>query len=130
MKIVFPALVFYVNKIKSDATGVTHGIANGFVIRIVKSYANDVGLLAHELCHVRRFWLRGGIIHLLLYKYVPRYRLSIECEAYAYQWLASVYSDDLRNKYINAIDRCYGLNYSIGMIEKVFDGYIFHINHG
>lgn len=33
------------------------------------------------------------------------------------------------NKYINTIDMCSGLKYNKKMIEKVFDGYIFHINH-
>ena len=124
------ALIFYVNKIKSDSTGVTHGIANAFVVRIVNSHAQDKGLLVHELTHVKRFWLHGLLVELVLYRFFPRYRLSAEAEAYARQWLVSDYDQNLMGKYINAIDKCYGLNYPIPMIQQAFEKWVQRINHG
>ena len=56
------------------------GITIGPVVFIRPNYKDDVGLLNHELTHVKQFWknpLMG-----LLYQFNKKYRLRYEAEAY------------------------------------------------
>jgi hypothetical protein len=62
----------------------TGGSANGFVIRIRPKYAQDAGIKAHELEHVRQWWVTLGL-HSLLYLFFKRYRLWSEIRAYRVQ---------------------------------------------
>lgn len=106
-----PALVFMVDSLPPD----TGGCANGPVVRLLKKYENDEGILKHELEHVKQFWfltiavcliilavttfLRlpiyyaalGISTHGLLYLFVKPYRYWAELKAYAVQL---VYSKD------------------------------------
>ncbi len=60
------------------------GEARGPVIRIRTKYRQDEGIHAHELEHVRQWWVTLGI-HSLLYLVVRRYRLWAEVQAYREQ---------------------------------------------
>lgn len=126
-----PALLFYVDSLgKASKLGVTRATSAGFTIRIVKKYKKDKGLVAHELIHVKRWWLFGMLIHQLLYSFCGRYRLNTECEAYAKQWIVSKYDDSLMDNFVTAIETCYRLEYDRFMIRKTIDKYIYRINHG
>lgn len=76
----FPALVFYVAKIKDDFAGKT----NAFVVRIKETYKDDKGLLAHEIVHVKQWFLTLGL-HSLLYRFSKSYRYLAEIKAYRKQ---------------------------------------------
>lgn len=104
----WPHLVIVTDRVPDGFAGVT----NGPLIRIRPTHRNDVGLLMHELEHVRQFWLLGMIgvgvslglswavlpllqavaaaaagmaLHPVLYRLVPRYRLWAEVQAYLQQ---------------------------------------------
>ena len=56
------------------------GMTLGPFVFIRPSYKDDIGLLNHELTHVKQFWknpLMG-----LLYQFSKKYRLQYEAEAY------------------------------------------------
>lgn len=74
-----PALIFEVDKIEGYEA--ITGSANGFVIRIEKDAANKAVVLAHELVHVKQWWLSLGI-HPILYLLSERYRVWAEVQAY------------------------------------------------
>ena len=73
-------LVFYVKKLP-DGFG---GKANGPVIRILREYKGNRGLLAHELVHVKQWFITCGL-HSILYKFSKTYRLRCEVKAYREQ---------------------------------------------
>ena len=62
-----PALIFYTDK------GMTWqaGTARAFLVRIKAEHAGDTGLLAHELMHVKIFWLVTLVSALLIYLTAP-----------------------------------------------------------
>jgi hypothetical protein len=119
-----PSLVFYVKQIDKD--NIVHGATNGFIIRINNKYKNDKGLLAHELEHVKQFWTRGGIIHLLMYQFWTYYRFRCELFAYIKQWTIDGGSSDLKILFVKRIFLCYKLNYSIEYIMSQFNKYRFY----
>lgn len=73
-------LTFYVDELPDGFAGV----ANGPVIRILKSYRHDRPLYLHEVQHVRQWFMTLGL-HSMLYPLVRRYRLWAEATAYAVQ---------------------------------------------
>jgi hypothetical protein len=75
-----PALIRYTD----DLLEGVGGQANGPYVRIRPAYRDDVGLLAHELCHVWQFWLTLGT-HSLLYLLARPYRQWAEVMAYRAQ---------------------------------------------
>lgn len=79
LNIIPPALIFEVDKIEGYET--ITGSANGFVIRIEKDAANKDAILAHELVHVKQWWLSLGI-HPILYALSECYRIWAEVQAY------------------------------------------------
>jgi len=94
----------------------------GPVIIIGKLYKRDIGLLEHEMVHAEDFWLRGLFIHMLLYKFVPKYRLEAECRAFYAQW----HVEPTKEKKADFTDRLwlfYNLKYSREYIDKVFSSY-------
>ena len=100
---IFPALVFYTDKIKEGFGGVT----NGPIVRIRKKYENtDEGLLQHELTHVKQ-WYRTLMTHPIWYGLSQSYRLNAEIEAYKKQ--ASYYRYDASGWMIDALCTKYGL---------------------
>lgn len=106
-----PALVFMVDSLPPN----TGGCANGPVVRLLKKYENDEGILKHELEHVKQFWFLTIVVgliilaittflrlpiyyaalavstHGLLYSVIKPYRYWAELKAYAVQL---VYSKD------------------------------------
>jgi hypothetical protein len=77
---IFPVLILFAHSLGEWKAGE----ARGPVIRIAKSHADDAGLLAHELTHVKQFYRTLGL-HGLLYLLSKRYRLAAEVEAYREQ---------------------------------------------
>jgi len=75
-----PHLVFYVDNLPSGFAGV----ANGPVIRILKSHKYDDGLHDHEYEHVRQWYLTLGL-HGVFYLVSRKYRMWSEAKAYAKQ---------------------------------------------
>lgn len=126
IRIKFPALIFYTNKVEKGKGYVVRGKTIGPVVIIGKSYERDLGLLAHELSHVEDFWLHGGIIHMLLYKFHKHYRLKTECRAYYAQWRAGKPQDHTqarKDDFSARIWLFYNLNYSREYVDKVFSDY-------
>ena len=131
------ALVLYVNSLPAPKAGE----AMGPVVRIVKDYVGDEGLLAHELEHVRQFWTLffffgvlpfaanwiagsplgnlgtlllalGVSAHAALYLLVPRYRLWAELRAYSVQLKHMEPREHYAAKYGTYIAEHYRLNIS------------------
>lgn len=75
-----PALVIYTD----DLPGDIGGQARGPVVLIKTKYATDIGLLMHELTHVKQWWLTLGL-HSLAYRFSRAYRLWSEVAAYREQ---------------------------------------------
>lgn len=78
---IFPALVFYTEKVTEGRGGET----NYFIVRIRPKYKKDGGLLVHELCHVKQWWVGIGPIMSYMYRFIPSFRYNCEIEAYAKQ---------------------------------------------
>ena len=94
-----PHTVIYTDRLPEDVGG----CANGPVVRIRPKYRDDLGLLRHEVEHVRQWWAAGLIAavllalvdptlapggmaaHSLLYLTVRPYRLWCEVKAYRVQ---------------------------------------------
>ncbi len=134
----FPVLVFFVDSLGEWKAGE----ARGPVVRIRKSYSNDVGLLEHELTHARQWYatsLLMGLaalvaqhlgcqywqftaslsvsIHALLYAAVPSYRLWAEVQAYKTQ--ARYYLDDRLEMFAGFISNQYKLNMTQADAERL-----------
>ena len=86
----FPHLVFYVDSLPNNFAGV----ANGPIIRILKSHKDDVKLYEHEYEHVRQ-WYVTLTLHSPLYLLSRRYRRWSEARAYAKQVKADLSDLDL-----------------------------------
>lgn len=108
-----PVLVTYVDSLGGGKAGESRGPW----VRVVESYANDTGLLEHELTHARQWYMAALLalaaalvarendwvywqyvaysapgLHGLLYLLVPAYKLWAEVEAYKVQM--GFYPDD------------------------------------
>ena len=59
------------------------GMTVGPFVFIRPNYKDDVGLLNHELTHVKQFW--NNPLMVLLYQFSKTYRLRYEAEAYKTQ---------------------------------------------
>ena len=97
--------VFYVDSLPGNAGGV----AQGFVIRILKKYKDDYGIYKHELVHVKQWFFTFGI-HSLLYLIFDWYKLVSEVEAYREQ--LKHYDDDRTEMFASFIASDYGLSVS------------------
>ena len=80
-----PALIIYTEK------GMTWqaGTAKAFLVKIKEKYAGDAGLLAHELTHVKIFWLVTLVSALLIYLTAPieLLPLALAVKGLAYSFL-------------------------------------------
>jgi hypothetical protein len=116
------------------------GTAQGPYIRIRPKYKDDKGLLAHELEHVKQWWiatilsailiaaglyhfqepLYGAIgsigVHGILYKLIPAYRLWCEVQAHKVQ---AKYSPHAIALFAKRIATKYDLNISTEEAEKL-----------
>jgi len=113
---ILPAFISYVDKLPKEKGGK----AKFCFIKILKKYKDDIGLLNHELTHVRQFY-RLSVIHEYLNHFSKKYRLKIELEAYRNQLLS--YPEKDREKKIlyfakflserysldKSVDECYKL---------------------
>ena len=75
-----PHLTLYVDNLPDNFAGV----ANGPVIRILKSHKHDKKLYDHEYEHVRQWYVTLGL-HSFLYHMSRKYRMWSEAKAYAKQ---------------------------------------------
>jgi len=118
----FPSLILYTQKVTKTSKYVVRGKSIGPVIVIGDSYSRDLGLLAHEMSHVKEWWTHGLLIHNILYGALRSYRLRTECKAYYAQWK---YEPTLIKKqdFTDRIFLFYNLKYSRDYVEKVFSKY-------
>lgn len=122
IKFKFPAIVLYVNKVQKGKGYVVRGKAAAFFIIIGKPYANDKGLFAHELTHVKQWWCHGLLIHNILYGAIRHYRLHSECKAYYEQWKCEPTPEKMKD-FTDRIWLFYNLKYPREYIEKTFFDY-------
>ena len=135
LKLFPPTIIHYSDDIP-DGVG---GYAKLFYARIRTKYeGTDLGILMHELLHVRQFyilllaWLAlcfagvllapeysmygysimplGLLVHPLLYTFVTEYKL--DCEVACYQEQALHYPDDRLPRFAGYISKSYGLTIS------------------
>lgn len=76
-----PHITFYTDNLPPTSAGRAYGP----VILIRKGYENDIGIMEHELEHVRQWWVHGLLIHSLMYIFSQRYRQWSEVRAYRIQ---------------------------------------------
>ncbi len=137
---IIPVPIFYTNFTFSNKTTIA-GTARGPVILIKPNYIDDVGLLQHELNHVKQFWFPvllsvipfiavlfieetfnslylliiyvGTLIHSLLYRFASKYRLWSEVQSYRIQ--ANYYANKLEKikKFAIFISTKYQLKISV-----------------
>ena len=85
INIIPPAVILYTEK------GMTWqaGAARAFIVRIKDKYAGDAGLLAHELMHVKIFWLVTLVSALLIYLTAPieLLPLALAVKSLAYRFI-------------------------------------------
>jgi hypothetical protein len=117
------------------------GTAQGPYIRIRPKYKDDKGIHAHEMEHVRQWWvltifsaffLLAGAeylqqplwiaiasvgVHGLLYTLIPKYRLW--CEVQAYKAQQAHYEDDRTPKFAKWIATVYRLDVTPEEAEKL-----------
>ena len=77
-----------------------------FVVLIRPEYINDIGLLTHELVHVKQFWSTFGLMPIL-YLLSREYRLQYEVEAYRAQM--ACYIDDRSALFASFLTKNYRL---------------------
>ena len=110
---IFPAFIKYTEKVSYGRAGT----ANMMFIRILPDARDDVGLLNHEMTHVRQ-WYRTIGLHTLLYAWSERYRLSAEAEAYAVQVLSYPEDDSQKaNRRIDLFARFISTTYDLHITE-------------
>lgn len=100
---ILPTPVFFVDSLGEWKAGEVRGP----VVRIRKDCAEDAGLLAHELTHVKQWWRTAGL-HSVLYLLSKSYRLKSEVEAYKAQ--AACYPDDRTPLFAYYLSTRYGLD--------------------
>jgi hypothetical protein len=86
------------------------GVTRLFLVFIRPQYRNDVGLLQHELTHVRQFY-KIPLIGAYLYRFSRKYRLHCELEAYREQ--LKHYQQDHSWLFAGYISKKYNLDISI-----------------
>ena len=127
---------YYLIKCTSNLPDGFGGIAQGPLIKLLRKYQNDAGLIEHEKSHVRQwyavmtlgllfcvlmvvqvspvFWIGYGIspfLHQLLYRFVRPYRRWSEVKAYRKQIATGDYTN---NEFaVIALVEKYDLNLSV-----------------
>lgn len=113
---IFPAFVVYADDIgKPESTG---GYAKGFYIKIKSKYKLDIGLLEHELTHVRQ-WYRTLTFHSFLYLFSKWYRKVSEVEAYKNQLRFFINRERELKIFRNALMTKYDLKLTINEVNKL-----------
>lgn len=90
------------------------GQAKAWFVKILPKYKEDKGILAHELVHVRQFWTKGLLVHMLRYTYSKNYRLQCEIEAYKVQL---TYNPENFDFFALRITQMYGLTITEGEVK-------------
>ncbi len=109
---IIPVPVFYVEDLGKFA-----GTSNGFFVRIVEKYKDDRGLLEHELQHCRQFYRTFMLPHVLLYKFVSKYRYFAEIECYRIQLKFAKDYESALNKFANFLATRYRLYLNPDKVE-------------
>jgi len=108
-------LTFYVDFLPNGFAG----MANGPIIRLLKSHRSDEGLYRHELVHVKQWFLTIGL-HSAIYLLSAKYRLWAEVEAYKEQ--LKYYKEDRSSLFADFIITNYNLKLShseaISLLKK------------
>lgn len=139
-----PHITIYTDNLPANMAG----CANGPVIRIRPKYKNDAGLHAHEMEHVRQWYVFVALgalvsallrfapslatyaawwqlpailsisVHSLAYLLLPSYRLWAEVQAYVLQ--AGYYPDDRRALFAQYIASNYKLDVTVQQVMAIF----------
>ena len=114
---ILPVFIIYTDKLSAAVFG---GTSKFCFIKIRPRYKDDIGLLNHELTHVKQFY-RLSLLHGILVRFSKKYRLKIELEAYKNQLLSYPVEDRERKilyfaKFMSerydidkTVDECYKL---------------------
>lgn len=76
-------LIKLIPVIYKDLPNTIKGRSWGLWIEIQPKHKDDLGLLAHERCHVRQFFTYP-FVYGLLYKFSSKFRYKFEVEAFGY----------------------------------------------
>lgn len=90
------------------------GIARYWFIKIRPSRMNDAGILAHEIEHVRQFWM-FSLFHCIAYGRLDRYTLWCEVHAYREQ-LKHCLND--KEKKLNLFASFIATKYNLNITEQ------------
>lgn len=90
------------------------GIAKFWLIKIRPSHIDDVGLLAHELAHVKQFW-RFSLFHCIAYGRFNWYTQWCEVRAYKEQ-LKHCFND--KEKKLNLFAGFIANNHKLSISEQ------------
>jgi len=81
---IFPVFISYTEDMNLPWQA---GYASGPRVYLLPHYRNDVGMLAHEIQHARQ-WYKSVGTHGIIKSLSDNYKLAIEVEAYAVQYLS------------------------------------------
>ena len=114
---ILPAFIIYTNKLSAAVFG---GTSKFCFIKIRPRYKDDIGLLNHELTHVKQFY-RLSIVHQYLNHFSKKYRLKIELEAYKNQLLSYPVEDRERKTlyFAKFLSERYGLDKTVDECYKL-----------
>lgn len=107
---ILPVFVTHTNSMSRPQS--TAGYAKGFCIKIRTKYSFDIGLLHHELTHVKQ-WYRTLSLHSLLYLFSKWYRKVSETEAYRVQLKYSKDREKAIERFANAMVDKYKLGITV-----------------
>ena len=102
-------LLFYTYNVKEGSAGQ----AKGPVIKIRPAYKDDVGLLAHEVEHVRHWWCSLGFSSIL-YLLSKRFRLWAEVKCYKVQLEYAADRELARRSFALRLATHYNLGITVG----------------
>ena len=113
-----PALVCYTDHVPEGSAG----CANAMIVRIRPGYRDDVGLLQHELTHVKQAYRLLFLFHALLYLLDDSYRLHAEVEAYGKQLEYSSDKNADAARFAESICNKYNLHVDQTSVENMLRG--------
>jgi len=122
-----PIVIFISNWMPKKFSG--YHVGTTVIIR--PDYADDEGLIQHELTHVKQNIRTLGISGIRQY-FDKNHKLNRECEAYAVQlqYVPQPQQDVMKKRFVNYIYSKYDLGMSKNYIRRRFFNYIEEIGKG
>ncbi len=114
---ILPVFIKHVETMRKPES--TAGYAKGCFIKIRTKFSFEIGLLHHEITHVKQ-WYRTLGLHSLLYMCFKWYKKLSETEAYRVQLKYVKNREKAIKIFTNAMVNKYGLGITVEEARKLF----------